>query len=320
MKPLISVIVPIYNVENYLEECLESLAKQTYPNLEIIMVNDGSTDNSETICKKYEHKLDNFYYFSKPNGGLSDARNYGLKKANGDYIGFVDSDDYVSPLFYQVLYEDLVNNDADISTCNFEMTDYKEVVTKSKNLNNRIKLFSQEKAIKYLFSDTDMFRNFAWNKLYKVKCFMNIEFPVGKKMEDLGTTYKTFLNSSKISYNMSKLYFYRQRKGSILNNVTPSFCRDMLALECERFIDLKNVYPEMSENDDYYLKVFLALFPFVKRNSVLWEKTKNAFYEISYKQTKIVILNKKDKLKYVLAKISPLLFWKFMQPIIKRKR
>lgn len=313
MNPLISVIVPIYNVGKYLRECLESLKKQTYPNLEIIMVNDGSTDNSETICKEYEQKQSNFYYYDKTNGGLSDARNYGLEKATGEYIGFIDSDDYVSPLFYQVLYNDLTRSDTDISTCAFEMYECKNIIFNNDELVQRSELYNQRDAIKYLFSNTEKFRNFAWNKLYKAKCFENITFPVGKKMEDLGTTYKVFLNARKISYNPNKLYFYRQRKNSILHSISASFYKDKLDLELERFIDLKKVYPKMLENDFSYLNTFLEAFPFVEKNSRLWKISKQLFYEASYKA--VNKLGKKNKLKYILVRISPFVFWNTMRRI-----
>lgn len=313
MNPLISVIIPIYNVDKYLKECLESLKKQTYPNLEIIMVNDGSTDNSETICKEYEQKQSNFYYYNKTNGGLSDARNYGLEKATGEYIGFIDSDDYVSPLFYQVLYNNLTRSDADISTCAFEMHECKNIIVNNDELVQCSELYNQRDAIKYLFSDTEKFRNFAWNKLYKAECFENITFPVGKKMEDLGTAYKVFLKARKISYNPNKLYFYRQRKNSILHSISASFYKDKLDLELERFIDLKKVYPKMLENDISYLNTFLEAFPFVEKNSRLWKNSEQVFYRASYKA--VNKLGNRNKLKYILARISPFVFWSTMRRI-----
>lgn len=315
MSPLISVIVPIYNVDNYLQECLKSLAEQTYSNLEVIMVNDGSTDNSEAICQEFEKKQSNFFYYYKSNGGLSDARNYGLRKANGEYIGFIDSDDYVSPLFYQVLYNDIIKNDADVSSCAFETYEYSNIVVKSKNLAQYSELYSQEDAIKYLFSNTKKFRNFAWNKLYKVECFENINFPVGKLMEDLGTIYKVFLKAKKVSYNPNKLYFYRQRNNSILHNLSESFYKDKLDLELKRFIDLRKAYPKMQENKVNYTNTFLELFPFLKKNSDLWCDSRQAFCSISCKV--INKLGNKKKIKYVLAKISPALYWNIMR-IIKR--
>ena len=123
MSNLISVVVPIFNVKDYLEECLESLIKQSYASFEVLMVNDGSTDESESICLKYAQKDERFKYFYKQNGGLSDARNYGIDRAAGNYITFLDSDDYVEMNYLEELYNGLVNNDADISIVQYHRVD-----------------------------------------------------------------------------------------------------------------------------------------------------------------------------------------------------
>ena len=116
-EPLISVIVPVYNVEKYLENCVNTLVKQTYRNIEILLINDGSTDKSGWLCEELAQKDERIKVFHKPNGGLSDARNYGVEKANGEYIGFVDSDDYVHELMYEKLLNAIITSNADMSEC-----------------------------------------------------------------------------------------------------------------------------------------------------------------------------------------------------------
>ena len=142
-KPLISIIIPVYKVEKYLEKCIKSVLDQTYKNLQIILVDDGSPDNCGNICDNYA-KIDNrIEVIHKENGGLSDARNVGLKKARGKYIGFVDSDDYVSNEMFENMYNTLVNNNADVSICNFyTVIDNKNIIKNAPALNRQVHFLS----------------------------------------------------------------------------------------------------------------------------------------------------------------------------------
>ena len=166
---LISVIVPIYNVENYLRKCLDSILEQTFHNLEILLVNDGSTDGSGQICQEYVEKDNRIRYFEKENGGLSDARNYGIEQAQGEYLTFVDSDDWVTETYIEELYSKLQYYNADISICNYfrfqdsNVTFYKHV----------FKPYEKEYDSKYLLEHYfeieggDFFLTTVWGKLYK---------------------------------------------------------------------------------------------------------------------------------------------------------
>ena len=163
----VSVIVPVYNVEKYIRKCLDSLVNQTLENIEIIIVDDGSTDTSKDIIKEYMDKYKNIKYYQKENGGLGDARNYGLQYATGKYIAFLDSDDYIRVRTYQLMYEKAEKEDSDIVECNFYWT-----------YQNRKRKDIGEK----YFGKQEMFekaRVIAWNKLYRKEMLdrANVEFP-----------------------------------------------------------------------------------------------------------------------------------------------
>ena len=207
MKPLISIIVPVYNVERYLRRCLESLIRQNYDEIEIIVVDDGSTDKSGEICDDFAEKDKRVRVFHKKNGGLSDARNFGIKKAKGEIIAFVDSDDYVSECFVGDLYEMMVGDDADVVTCGYDSVKPKR------------ETISGEDATIRLLTELENIDILAWNKLYKKNLFVmnDIWFPKNKKHEDLLTIYKILSMARRVSYLDESLYCYTERKGSITN-------------------------------------------------------------------------------------------------------
>jgi len=186
MSDLISIIIPVYNVEKYLERCVKSVINQTYKNLEIILVDDGAKDNSGKMCDELSKLDSRIKVIHKENGGLSDARNFGLKIATGDYIGFVDSDDYIADDMYETLYHTIKNNNADISIVSFyEM--YKEKVIGVRDSGN-LEILSKQEAMKELLIDTKI-QSYAWNKLFKKELFNDLKFPTGKNFEDIELLY-----------------------------------------------------------------------------------------------------------------------------------
>lgn len=219
-KKLISIIVPIYNVEKYLSACIESLLNQTYRNTEIILVNDGSTDKSEEIIETYKQKDSRIISIKKENGGLSDARNVGLDNAKGEYIVFVDSDDYIHTEMISKLYNNI--GESDISVCGIGLVDEQGHWISKMCEDSEDFMCSGEDAALLLYEKG---RNYykgcsvemvvAWNKLYKREVWKEIRFPFGKIHEDVFTTYKIFNNSSSIRYCSEPLYYYRQRGNSI---------------------------------------------------------------------------------------------------------
>ena len=210
MEPLITVIVPVYNVEAYLAECLDSILAQTHRNLEILLVDDGSPDRCPQICDEYAQKDSRIRVIHKPNGGLSDARNAALEVATGEYIGFVDSDDWIAPDMMEYLLQGLIGCRASISCC--EPTNVYTYRMEYKNIPTD-QVVTAETALNELFFDR--MENYAWNKLYKAELWKDVRFPVGKNFEDILTIYKTFERADRIALLREPKYFYRIRPDSI---------------------------------------------------------------------------------------------------------
>lgn len=219
MGKLISVVVPIYNVEQYIVPCIESIIKQTYQNLEILLIDDGSPDNCGRICEQYKQKDSRIKVVHKQNGGLSDARNCGLKLARGEYIIFIDSDDFVSTELIEKLYFGIVKENAEIAACYFEKVyDDKENIGE-KEICKMDSSYTSKELLKRLYTDANSPIAFvAWNKLYKKSLFTenNILYPFGKYHEDTFTTYKLIYSAKRIAIISEVLYYYRIRKGSIM--------------------------------------------------------------------------------------------------------
>lgn len=203
MNTLISIIVPVYNVRDYVSKCLGSLVKQGYESIEIIVVDDGSTDGSGEICEEYSKKDKRIKVFHKKNGGLSSARNYGIRRAKGEYICLVDSDDYVEEGFVIKMEEAAFSNDADIVVCG-----YNNEVPESQIMTG------EEATIKLLVEQNNM-EIVAWNKAYKRRLFKEISYPENYNYEDNLTTYKLLSKAKKVVYVAESLYVYRKRVGSI---------------------------------------------------------------------------------------------------------
>lgn len=182
-KDLISVIVPVYNVEKYLEKCVQSIINQTYENLEIILVDDGATDNSGKICDEFAKKDSRIKVIHKENGGLSDARNFGLDIATGKYISFIDSDDFVNKRLFEILHKEIIKNDYDIAFCDYFK--FFENDNVDEEISNSYKILEHTKySILNLYYDIGHKHEkavVAWGKLYKSKFFKDIRYPKGKR-------------------------------------------------------------------------------------------------------------------------------------------
>lgn len=212
-KSLISVIVPCYKVEAYLPRCVDSILRQTYKNIEIFLVDDGSPDNCGLICDEYAKQDTRVKVIHKKNGGLSDARNVAIDIAKGEYVTFIDSDDYVSPDYLNVLYDLISKHGSDISVSSFSFF-YETGKIKDHSSGITEYVCSREEALKTMFYQ-DKFDNSAWGKLYKSHLFGSIRYPKGKIYEDFGTTYKLLMLTNKVAYTSQSTYYYLQRSGSI---------------------------------------------------------------------------------------------------------
>lgn len=213
-NPLVSIIVPVYNVENYLNECIDSILAQTYKNFELYLVDDGSPDNCGTICEEYAKKDDRIKVIHKQNGGLSDARNAGIDKAKGDYITFVDSDDYVSPMYVSHMLRLSEQYDAEI--VQIESTHDEALLGNYKNSRRDIYKFNRNDALKNMLYMRIVQVN-AWGKLYRTSLFNDVQYPFGRINEDNLTTYKLIWKSKMIVCDSQFLYYYRINQKGIMN-------------------------------------------------------------------------------------------------------
>lgn len=214
-KELISVIIPIYNVMNYLSYCIDSVIAQDYSNIEIILVNDGSTDKSLEICNYYKEKDNRIIVVDKKNGGLSDARNAGLEIARGKYVVFIDGDDFVSDNFVSYLYNLMVSNNADISSCKFKTVYNYDKIMHIKNEFNVI--LTPKESLSAMVNYDDCFLPNVCNKMFDIKLFDNVRFPTGKIYEDMIPLAKLIINSTKVVKGSEENYYYYQRAESISN-------------------------------------------------------------------------------------------------------
>lgn len=214
-KDLISVIIPIYNAEKYISKMMKALSKQTYSNIEIILVDDGSKDSSFQICEKYASELSRVQAFRKENGGAASARNYGFRKSKGKYITFVDADDWITEDYIEFLYDLMVDNEADISICGYKKCFQYPVIFENKH--NPVRIFTAEEALENLLYRRNL-TNSPCLKLLKREMFEEFMFPEGMLYEDLAVVYQWLGASRRIVYSPDVKYYYFQRQGSSMHS------------------------------------------------------------------------------------------------------
>lgn len=243
-KPNISIIVPIYKVEAYLHRCVDSILAQTYQDFELILVDDGSPDNCGVICDRYAAQDPRLRVIHKENGGLSDARNAGLQIARGEYIAFIDSDDWVTPDYLEKLLNALIETDADICECDIirTATEYPQL---SANKPAATEIFDPEAAMDQLIQD-GIFHQYVWNKLYKRHVVEGLLFPKGKTNEDEFWTYQAFGRSNKVARIHCPLYYYFQRPTSIMGAGYSLKRLDALEAKCRRQEYIEHHFPGLA--------------------------------------------------------------------------
>jgi len=290
--PLISIIVPVFNVEPYLIKCIDSILDQTYKDFELILVDDGSPDKSGEICDVYSRKDNRIKVIHKHNGGLADARNAGLAIANGEFVGFVDSDDYVEANMYEELLNACLINNAEIAVCGrYDVTQYG--ITKAFSFSGE-KIWSSKEAIanSLILNDID---SSACDKLFKRSLFDSIRFPLGKYNEDIFIMVKILDQANKIVHIGKSKYYYCHRANSI---TTENFSTKKLdAIEaCNHVIEfVKNKYPDLGERaDSQYYFVIINLLKLLHNNENI-----NDFKE-SYRYLMLLVRN--DLLGIVFSK------------------
>lgn len=247
----ISVVVPIYNVAEYLIECLESVLNQTYTYYEMILVDDGSTDESGTICDKYAEKYENIMVYHQKNQGLSAARNTGISYAKGSYICFIDSDDVVHRQYLEILYHNAKKNSADISICSYESFETLEQVQLDAERNNVSKLEYKIELMKRLTKihiDQDNITTIsAWNKLYRIELFHSHMYSVGLLHEDELIIHHLLHEANRVVLTESKLYYYRSRANSIMDRRQRNSKKHLTIVDAfsERKDLFREYYPEI---------------------------------------------------------------------------
>lgn len=245
MQQLVSVIVPIYKVEKYLKKCVDSILDQTYTNLEIILVDDGSPDNCPKFCDEYAKQDDRIKVIHKENGGLSDARNAGMKIATGEYVSFIDSDDYISCDFIETLYYTIKAENSDIVECDIvRFEDGTTPVIEKENCD--INSFSTEKGLSMLMAESK-FHQYVWNKLYKSDIAFKIPFAKGKLNEDEFWTYQIFGQAERVTKINKPMYFYLQRSGSIMGEGFNLRRLDALEAKAERQKYIEANFPNLEK-------------------------------------------------------------------------
>lgn len=245
MMDLISVIVPVYKVEAYLDQCVQSIVDQTYTNLEIILVDDGSPDNCPAMCDAWAQKDSRVKVIHKENGGLSDARNAGLAIATGDYIGFVDSDDWLAIDFYKTLYQTMVACRADLTASGIIWA-YEDRLEADRNTYTK-RAYSAQEAMHTLIHGRGFYA-VAWNKLYKAELLRNIIYPVGKLHEDEFVTHRLVGQAKRLVLCPEVAYYYRQRSMSIMSSWTSRHL-DALDAHEQRVAYLQAHFPELYLED-----------------------------------------------------------------------
>lgn len=242
-QPLISVIVPVYKVEPYLDKCVSSIVNQTYTNLEIILVDDGSPDDCPAMCDAWAEKDRRIRVIHKSNGGLSDARNAGMAVATGELMAFVDSDDWIDAHYIEYLYNALRQSNADISACDLREVYDDSVMTAFAEQMPQVEVSTSEEAIEDILHNR-RFRAVAWNKLYTRKVMTGERFETGRLHEDEFFSYRLYDKASRLAYIDLPLYNYRQRQGSIMASFSARHL-DALDAYLDRIALLEEKYPRL---------------------------------------------------------------------------
>ncbi len=267
MKPLVTIIIPVYKVEEYLDRCVLSVVNQTYDNLQIILVDDGSPDNCGKICDKWKKKDSRIEVIHKKNGGLSEARNFGLRKSKGEYVLFVDSDDWISINMVEKMVTTMINDNADMVICDyFSFLPDGQIERKKPLYENKV--FTVKEAIIETLEDKQI-TNHVWRKLYKRKLIPKDVFPVGKNYEDTYVSIDLYKPCKKIVHIREPLYYYYRNDLSITKTITYKNCKDRLDAYNYRYNCILEEYPELKDIANKYNEIVI--------NNILTEMKLNKF-------------------------------------------
>lgn len=269
--PLISVIVPVYNVEPYLRRCVDSILRQTYRNLEILLIDDGSTDGSGTICDEYARQDARVRVIHQKNQGQAAARNHGIDQEKGGYLSFVDSDDFIEERMLETLYRDAAEAGVMLAAAGFrKVSDAVAFSAPTEGIGPEI--MSGKEAIDSLLLSEEI-GDFPWNKLYDRRLFDGVRYPEGYIFEDLGTTYRLVERCPRISFRREALYNYYQRADSTLNQTKKlRFYENKFDMGYSRYVWLRERYGDFLENDAALLSNIEHCWPYLAQEEERREK------------------------------------------------
>lgn len=242
-NPLVSVVVPVYNQKNFLDKCLESIKKQTYSNLEVLLIDDGSNDGSEEICDRWRKRDNRIHIFHVKNGGLSYARNIGLNKATGDLITFVDSDDWVDRNMISQMVKTMIHYEVDLTFINYDELLSENNIKKAKAQNNLVTIYTRKDVIKFILEGKKL-TNHVWRGIYKSKLIKSNIFPEGKNYEDMYSMLEFIRPCKKIAILNDVLYHHRLNEKAITNTWNYSNCMDYCNASFHEAELALNLYPE----------------------------------------------------------------------------
>ena len=265
---IVSIIVPVYNVERYLDKCIQSILKQTFYDFEVILVDDGSTDNSGKICDKYGKLDSRVKVIHKKNGGLSSARNKGIEVAKGNFIAFIDSDDYIHNQMLEILYKGINQNNSDISICKYKRFKENEIIKdKTYDIESiSFKNYTNIEALSNLQSESVVEFVIACNKLYRKELFNNLRYEDGRIHEDEFIIHKLLYKCNLVSYTSAELYYYLRRDNSIMALRNNNSILDALDAYGERIVFYKNIKQKQFIKDAelIYVREFLNYYQMLK--------------------------------------------------------
>ncbi len=303
-EPLISVIIPVYKVEKYLKRCVDSVLAQTYENIEIILVDDGSPDNCGEMCDEYARADSRVVVIHKENGGVSAARNIGVERSHGEYVTFVDSDDYISPDYVEYLYSLLSDNDADVAIADFKKTSENSYdFTFDKETNVKM-LDGKEACVKML--DTSLFMQFVTPvaKLFKRRTALEHPFPVGQRHEDEALMYKIYYQVQRVVCSDKKIYAYYNNPTSYLNTSGKYFKTDLYKTMTER-----NEFFESRGEVKLARISYKRLIRYLINDSIRCSgRSDELIYDTAKKKWRSKYFSSRARIYVISYKISPKLF------------
>lgn len=313
----ISIIVPVYNLEGYLPKCIDSILAQSFTSFELILVNDGSTDRSGEICNEYANNDSRIKVIHKKNGGVASSRNVGLETAKGNYIGFVDNDDYINKYMLEILYNTAISHSADIVICDYlEVAEGQYNDIRKYDTNCKVQHYNNIEALNQLYTTNNVTFVVPWNKLYKKYLFKDIEYKIGNINDDETVIHELLYYSNKITYIQTGLYYYLQRKGSQMDLNIPFDIRrfDLVYAKKIREVFFKN----KKEQDLHqkalkdYMETFFWNYYIAKDNLKGIDKELNELKQ-TFDNSLISLLRHKEigrrrKVMFVLFSLNPSLF------------